>query len=280
MTRLISGVVLAAAAITAILFVPPIVLRLLIGLVAALAAHEYLRIAWASNWSQSSSGERVGGVAADSGGILAGSILPVAATAVTCWFVSGWPAVAGTPVLLLIFGFVALYVLFANQTVQHAASEAFALVYLGVPLGLLSAIHIRHGAWITLLLIATIVVSDSSQYYTGRAFGRRPLAPSISPKKTVEGAIGGLIVATVFIVVAGMRLLPGAAPVPLALAGISLVVLGICGDLFESRLKRDAGLKDSSALIPGHGGVLDRIDALLFATPAFYLYLGTLGGAL
>jgi phosphatidate cytidylyltransferase len=278
MTRLISGVVLAAAALAALLTFPPVALRLLASVVAAFAAHEYLRIAWASNWSQSSSGERVGGVAANSDSILTGGTLPVAAAAATSWFVSGWPALAGTPLLLLAFALVAVYVLFANQTVQHAASEAFALVYLGVPLGLLAAIHLRHGAWITLLLIATIVVSDSAQYYCGRAFGRRKLAPAISPKKTIEGALGGLIVATIFLVIAGMRLLPGAAPVPLAVTGVSLVALGICGDLFESRLKRDAGVKDSSALIPGHGGVLDRIDALLFATPAFYLYLRTLGG--
>ena len=280
MTRLLSGVVLAAAALAAILFLPPLALRLLASIVAGLAAHEYLRIAWSSNWSQSSSGERIGGVAAQSDGVLSGRVLPIVVTVVTCWVVSGWPATAGTPVLLLVLALVAIYVLFANHTVQHAASEAFAVAYLGVPLGLLAAIHIRHGAWITLLLIATIVVSDSSQYYSGRAFGRRPLAPTISPKKTVEGALGGLVVASVFLVIAGMRVIPDAAPLPLALTGIVLVVLGICGDLFESRLKRDAGVKDSSALIPGHGGVLDRIDALLFATPAFYLYLRTLGGGL
>jgi len=261
MTRLISGVVLAAVALAAILFLPPILLRLLASLVAALAAREYLAIVRSNDDSTT-------------------GIVAVAATAVTCWYVSGWPATAGLPVALLVFGLVAAQVLVASHTVQRAAADAFAIVYLGVPLGLLAQIHIRHGAWITLLLIATIVVSDSSQYYAGRAFGRRPLAPAISPKKTVEGAVGGLIVATIFLVIAGTWLLPGAAPVPLAVAGVVLVVLGICGDLFESRLKRDAGVKDSSALIPGHGGVLDRIDALLFATPAFYLYLRTLGGEL
>ena len=79
--------------------------------------------------------------------------------------------------------------------------------------------------------------------------------------------------ATLFIVSVGPLLLPGASRPSLALLGIVMVILGICGDLFESRLKRIAGLKDSAALIPGHGGILDRIDALLFATPAFYVYL-------
>ena len=124
-----------------------------------------------------------------------------------------------------------------------------------------------------LLLIATIVISDSAQYYTGRAFGKRPLAPTISPKKTIEGAIGGVIFGILFMAVAGRFVLPVLGIPALALLGAVVVVLGILGDLFESRLKRDAGVKDSSALIPGHGGVLDRIDALLFAIPAFYFVL-------
>jgi phosphatidate cytidylyltransferase len=136
-------------------------------------------------------------------------------------------------------------------------------------------VHAQHGAYVTLLLIATVVVSDSAQFYSGRTFGRRPLAPTISPKKTIEGAIGGVLFGTLFMLIAGSWLLPGAAPVSLTAAGLAVVVLGICGDLFESRLKRVAGVKDSSALIPGHGGILDRIDALLFATPAYFVFLRT-----
>ena len=117
-------------------------------------------------------------------------------------------------------------------------------------------------------------VSDSLQFYTGRLFGRQALAPAISPKKTIEGAIGGAIAGTLFMVVAGRVVLPDSTSPWLAALGFVVVLLGILGDLFESRLKRDANVKDSSSLIPGHGGVLDRIDALLFVTPAFAPLLG------
>ena len=120
----------------------------------------------------------------------------------------------------------------------------------------------------------TVMVSDTAQYYTGRAFGRRPLAPAISPKKTVEGAIGGFVFGTA--AAGGRRRMVAAGRAGRRCARCSastIVALGIAGDLFESMLKRSAGVKDSSALIPGHGGVLDRIDALLFAAPVYYIVL-------
>ena len=123
------------------------------------------------------------------------------------------------------------------------------------------------------LLMLTVMVSDTAQYYTGRLFGRRPLAPAISPKKTIEGAIGGFVFGTLLLAIAGHWWLPA---VPLGIRvvlGAAVVALGIAGDLFESMLKRSAGVKDSSTLIPGHGGVLDRIDALLFAAPIYYVVL-------
>ena len=119
----------------------------------------------------------------------------------------------------------------------------------------------------------TIVVSDSAQYYTGRAFGRRPLAPSISPKKTREGAIGGVLIGTIAMTLAGLRVFPAANVPLLAAAAAAVVFVGIVGDLFESLLKRSAGVKDSSALIPGHGGILDRIDSWLFAGPVYYVFV-------
>jgi len=122
------------------------------------------------------------------------------------------------------------------------------------------------------LLALGIIVSDSAQFYTGRAFGRRPLAPSISPKKTMEGAIGGVVIATLVIAAVGRYVF--ASPLwMLALLGAAISLLGIVGDLFESLLKRSAGVKDSSNLIPGHGGVLDRIDSWLFAAPVYYVFV-------
>lgn len=146
-------------------------------------------------------------------------------------------------------------------------------LYLGLPIGAMVAIHRDRGPLVLLLLIATTVVSDTAQYYGGRMFGRRPLSPRISPKKTVEGAISGAMVGGLVLPVAGQWLLPGESFWALWLVGLVLVGLGMLGDLFESLLKRSVGVKDSSSLIPGHGGVLDRVDSLLFAAPFFYGFL-------
>ena len=254
MTRLLSGSALAAIALAAILLFSPFALRLMACLVAALAAREYIGVLHQNGRPPHA--------------------LPLLVlVVVTCWWISQSTQDDLLPLLLLGLGWFAVEVLFFGLTVDRAAARFLALWYIGMPLGMLVAVHTIGGRMATLLLLATIVVSDSAQFYTGRLVGRRPLAPTISPKKTVEGALGGLVFATVLIVVAGPSLLPAAGRLSLALLGVSLAVLGICGDLFESRLKRIAGVKDSSRMIPGHGGILDRIDALLFATPAFYLYL-------
>ena len=174
-----------------------------------------------------------------------------------------------------------------QSVLTDAAATIFAPVYLGLPLGALAATRGENGAmgmpsglvWdtldgrlILLLLMGVIVVSDSAQYYTGRAFGRRPLAPGISPKKTVEGAIGGVVFGTAAMTLGGYYVFSSPLWL-LALVGAVISLLGIVGDLFESLLKRSAGVKDSSNLIPGHGGVLDRIDSWLFAAPVYYVFV-------
>src|SRR6188508_3180426 len=248
MVRFVSGIALAAIALAAILFLPIIALRIVACAVAALAAREYLEI-------------------------VESPIRAVVLAVALCWVSSGLTLPPAQLLLMMALLWVAAEVLAADHSVAQATSGVFAAVYVGMPLGMLVAIHTLQGWSATLLLLGTIVVSDSSQYYVGRMFGRRPLAPAISPKKTIEGAIGGLIFGTAFMVFAGAKMLPFTGYAPLFVLGILVVGLGICGDLFESRLKRAAGVKDSSSLIPGHGGVLDRIDALLFAAPIYYVVL-------
>jgi phosphatidate cytidylyltransferase len=161
----------------------------------------------------------------------------------------------------------------AASALMAAASAVFAIVYIGLPLGAIAAIHKLAGREALMLLMITIIVSDSAQYYTGRTFGRAPLAPAISPKKTLEGAIGGMVFGSAVMVLAGRALFPTAPRAVLVITALAVVALGMIGDLFESLLKRSAGIKDSSALIPGHGGILDRIDSWLFAGPAFYMFI-------
>ena len=256
MTRLISGAILAGAALAAIRFLPVTALRWVAAAVAVLAAHEYVRVA----------GSATG----------ASRFIQAAAVVAACVLMSTGFGVDPTLLVVIGLAWVAIEVLFLGHTIHQATVALFAPVYLGVPLGMLVAIQDSLDWRATLLLIATIIVSDSAQFYSGRAFGRRPLAPTISPKKTIEGAIGGVLLGTIFMAVAGPRLFPTVTRGWVWVA-LAVVLLGICGDLFESRLKRTAGMKDSSSLIPGHGGILDRIDALLFATPAFYLFVRASG---
>jgi phosphatidate cytidylyltransferase len=160
-----------------------------------------------------------------------------------------------------------------GNALATVSAALFPAIYIGLPIGALVAVRTFAGPRVLFLLMLTVMVSDTAQYYSGRAFGKRPLAPAISPKKTIEGAVGGFVFGTALFVAAGAWWVPG---MPMALRaglGLAIVALGIGGDLFESMLKRSAGVKDSSALIPGHGGVLDRIDALLFAAPIYYIFL-------
>lgn len=160
-----------------------------------------------------------------------------------------------------------------TATFIRAATVTMAPVYVGLPLGVIAWVQCVHGPAATTWLLAMIAVSDSAQYYCGRTFGRRKLAPAVSPAKTVEGALGGVVVAAIAGAATVSLALPGVGPVAGGLLTLGLALAGIVGDLFESLLKRSVGVKDSSALIPGHGGVLDRIDSHLFAAPVFYFFL-------
>ncbi|MCF6287172.1 MAG: phosphatidate cytidylyltransferase [Candidatus Hydrogenedentes bacterium] len=139
------------------------------------------------------------------------------------------------------------------------------------------------GAGLVTFLIVIIALSDTGAYFVGRAIGRHKLAPTISPKKTWEGAVGGVVVALIGAVVAWyIDERVAAAPLPgwelwhYALTGVLLAIAGQIGDLVESMMKRDAGVKDSGNILPGHGGILDRCDGYLFAGPMLYYLLAWL----
>jgi len=155
-----------------------------------------------------------------------------------------------------------------------AVRAAWALLgagYAGGTLGLTSLLWERPGgADLLAFLMLVTWAGDTGAFYAGRALGRHPLAPAVSPKKTLEGAAGGLLLAGVTAVVAATWLLPRLSPWTAGGAGLLLAVAGMAGDLCESALKRGAGVKDSGRLIPGHGGLLDRLDSLLFAGPVLY----------
>jgi phosphatidate cytidylyltransferase len=149
----------------------------------------------------------------------------------------------------------------------------FGILYIAVmltPLALLKRLP-EGSDWIFLTLTVTWL-SDTGAYFTGRALGRRKLYPAISPGKSVEGAIGGLGASLASAVVAKLWYMPQLSWVDAVLIALVGGALGQAGDLVESMIKRGYGVKDSGWVIPGHGGLLDRIDALLFSTPYIYLY--------
>jgi len=130
----------------------------------------------------------------------------------------------------------------------------------------------RLSSKLLLMFFAMVVLADTGAYYTGRLIGRHKLAPRVSPGKTIEGAVGGLVAA---IAAGPLSRLLFFHEIPLVHAlvlGALIGVLGPIGDLAESMLKRGAGVKDSGTLLPGHGGVLDRVDSILFCAPLLYYY--------
>jgi phosphatidate cytidylyltransferase len=143
--------------------------------------------------------------------------------------------------------------------------------WLGRYLGVLR--NENHGlAWVLLALLVTFA-SDTGAYAAGRLLGRHALAPKLSPSKTIEGVIGGVIAAAIVALLLGRLLSIGRSPILLLVLGLAVSVAAQLGDLGESALKRRLGIKDAGFLIPGHGGLLDRLDSLLVAGAVVYYAL-------
>jgi phosphatidate cytidylyltransferase len=178
-----------------------------------------------------------------------------------------------------------LFTLARLGAIETAALRACALgfgpLYIVVPLTLLALMRRTLGdvgSNVVLLCLGLSWFADTCAYFAGRFLGRHKLYPSVSPKKTVEGAVGGLLGSVAFALLGSFFFLRGHLPVaraiPLALVGGAL---GQAGDLAESLLKRSIGIKDSGDIVPGHGGILDRVDALLVTAVVVFLYTQWIG---
>lgn len=180
---------------------------------------------------------------------------------------------------LLVFSFLFMFtrpvIQFPKYNILESALSLWGIIYIGVIFGSLFALRqLPEGFNYSIFLFIAIWANDIGAYLTGFSIGKHPLAPKISPGKSWEGSFGGIIVSIITLMVAKLAIpdLFPFSPTETTLWGGSIAVLGQLGDLAESSLKREAGLKDSGKLLPGHGGILDRFDSFVYAAPFFYFF--------
>ena len=177
--------------------------------------------------------------------------------------------------LFVLVGILFVLFLFYLITYSHIADlsrdlmvNVLGLLYIPLLLGhFIWLRYLNDGEWWIFWLLVVIMIGDTGAFYCGRALGKTKLYPEVSPGKTWVGAVGGTIAAVIAGVAVGHWALPMVSLADLAMLALALAIVGLLGDLFESMLKRQAEVKDTSELLPGHGGMLDRLDSLLFAAP-------------
>jgi phosphatidate cytidylyltransferase len=185
----------------------------------------------------------------------------------------------------LVVSGIIIFALFSDQPrgyIQRVALGVFAYMIFGVSLGHFSYFaNVAHGTAIQLAIVLCVELNDIFAYCTGKLFGRRKIAPNTSPNKTLGGAVGALVLTTALFATLAHFIFRGTPvdhPAHLLALGALLSLTGQFGDLVMSSIKRDLGVKNMAATIPGHGGLLDRFDSLLFVGPALFHYLVYFGG--
>lgn len=304
MQRVITAVVLVPFVLLAVFKAPFWLFAVIIAVLALLCAHEYLNIVAAHNLKPLRTLTYVAILV-----VLGHYYMSVAIRGLRPMNVAGWQVLRDPIfqfeillVLVSIVPFVMLVCAMRTEDLRQALPSAgmsyIAVPYVGITTGFLLFTRglIPDGAFALLYLLLVVWAGDIAAYYVGRAIGRTPLAPRISPKKSWEGAvasvIGSMIVGTLLLVynraiaerlfdwklLSGQSVLSGK-PIPeqnlvwiAIFASVSINIAAQLGDLVESMMKRGADIKDSGTLLPGHGGVLDRVDAVLLASPVLWYY--------
>mgnify|MGYP003623524084 FL=1 len=199
------------------------------------------------------------------------------------WFENTWMLFSFVLVGLIFITF--LLKLFSAEpndgTIRFVSVNIFTAVFFPFFMSFLWLIRqFENGALWILFIFAAIWLSDGMAYIVGSKIGKHKIVPKVSPKKSLEGFIAGIIFGVGGAIFTYYMWIAGPEPmgfVKIFIIAIDVVIAGILGDLFESMLKRDAGVKDSGKLLPGHGGIYDRVDALLIAAPILYMYLNAWG---
>jgi phosphatidate cytidylyltransferase len=187
----------------------------------------------------------------------------------------------------LLATFVFAFVVYGLGGVRQSATQSFGVTLLGVAwvgggIGCLLLIRDipEFGFWAVMAVLFTVFAADTGAFFVGRSFGRHRMAPAISPKKSWEGLVGGLVAAVGMAFVILYKDRDEFLTIPQSLVlGLVIAIAAVLGDLFESAIKRDLDVKDSGNLLGGHGGVLDRLDSLLWAGPAAFFTILTFGNA-
>jgi len=246
------------------------------GIVFSLAAWEWANLAgYEAMWQR---------LLAAAGFAAGAALLALAAGAASATGMHTWAVV----VVLLPAGLFWLASIYAVATYPTTAARwsarqrrllAGALVLWPAWLAIVYLRSLPHGIGLFIYIAALVSAADIGAYFAGRRFGKRKLAPRVSPGKSWAGFVGGLASTTLLALVIGvLGVMPAMTTTALLIATVTASVASVYGDLVESMIKRERGIKDSSSLLPGHGGVLDRIDSVTAAAPVFTLFLILLQG--
>lgn len=259
--RVITAVILLAVFLTTLFLLAPIGFQLFVLLMFGIAAWECSNLAGLSNVLA-----RAGYALALTAGVVAGWLYLPQVDGLRSFFVVAavWWAVA----LLWVQGYPASTI-FWQSRIARALIGALTLIPAGV--AVLTIHGFANGQWLVLALLLLVAAADTGAYFSGKAFGKRKLAPNVSPGKSWEGVIGGLIIVSSIALAYGV--LSGQAWYVGLVLALPAAAVSVLGDLLESMLKRHRGVKDSGTILPGHGGVLDRIDGVTAAAPIFALAL-------